>query len=249
MIKIFFLLLLIINIYAQDKKQEVTIGAGPYIQTQPYQGVSNILLPSPVIFFDNGLFYMRWSRGGIYFLGEKNDDYMWGFSLTAQPRTNEYKASDSKDLRGMKDKKSSIEAGLAFSAQVDKSYLEVMLLTDILDRYDSWIVKAELGHDFELGKFKFYPSLIAIYQSSDFINYYYGVDAEEAVTSSHSQYTPNSGIQLGAQTYIKYPLTKKLSGLINMRVDKLSSQATASPIVVDDYIYSGLVSLIYTFEY
>jgi len=247
MIKILFTLLLVLNIYAQEQK--VTIGAGPYIQTQPYQDVSNILLPSPVIFFDNGLFYVKWSRAGIYFLGEKNDNYAWGFSLTAQPRTNGYKATDSEVLRGMKDKKNSIEAGLAFSASMGKSYIETMFLTDILNRYNSWIVKTEIGHDFELGKFKFYPTLIAIYQSSDFINYYYGVDAQEAVTSTYTQYTASSGIQLGAQTYIKYPFTDKLSALINMRVDKLSSEATASPIVVDNYVYSGLVSLIYTFEY
>lgn len=248
MIKIFFLLLLTINIYAQEATQKVTIGAGAYIQTQPYQGVSNIILPSPVIFFDNGLFYVRWSRAGVYFLGEKNDDYAWGFSLTAQPRTNSYKASDSESLRGMTDKKSSIEAGLAFSAQVDKSHLEVMLLTDILDRYDSWKVKTELGHDFELGKFKFYPTIIAIYQSSHFMDYYYGVTRSEAKLW-RPEYHANGALQLGAQTYIKYPITKNFATFLNMRVDKLPSAATNSSIVREDYVYSGLLSLMYTFEY
>ena len=241
------LILLFVNLFATEK-QKITIGAGPYIQTQPYQDVDNILLPSPVIFFDNGLFYIRWSRGGIYFLGEKNEDYGWGFSLTAQPRTNEYKASDSSTLSGMSDKKSSIEAGLAFSATVDKSYIEIMLLTDILDRYDSWIVKTEVGYDFELGNFKFYPSLIAIYQSSEFLNYYYGVTNSEA-TLSRPEYHANKALQLGAQTYIKYPITDNFATLINIRVDKLPSEATSSPIVTENYVYSGLLSLIYTFEY
>ena len=56
-------------------------------------------------------------------------------------------------------------------------------------------------------------------------------------------------MQLGAQTYIKYPLTKNLSTLVNLRVDKLPSQATSSSLVNDEYMYSGLASLIYTFEY
>ena len=247
--KISLLLLLLFNVYAQDSKQTVTIGFGPYVQTQPYKNVDDIILPSPVIFFDNGFFYIRWSRAGMYFLGEKNDAYSWGFSFTGQPRPNNYKASDSPDLRGMDNKKSSVEAGLAFSAAMDKSYLEITLLTDILGRYDSWVANMELGYDFALGNFKFYPSIIAIYQSSKFINYYYGVSENESLTSSYSQYTAKSSVQLGAQTYIKYPFTDKLSGLINLRMDKLSGEATASPIVVEDYIYSGLVSLIYTFEY
>ena len=241
------LILIFVNIYA-SQKQKITLGAGPYIQTQPYQDIKNILIPSPVIFFDNGLFYMRWSRGGIYFLGEKTEEYAWGFSLTAQPRTNEYKASDSTTLNGMSDKKSSLEAGLAFSATKDKSYIEIMLLTDVLDRYDSWIIKTEIGYDFELENFQFYPSIIAIYQSSEFINYYYGVTNSEA-TLTRPEYNAGKALQLGAQTYIKYPITDNFATLLNVRVDKLPSQATNSPIVTEDYVYSGLLSLIYTFEY
>jgi len=241
------LLSLFLSLYASEK-QKITIGAGPYIQTQAYQGVNNILLPSPVIFFDNGLFYIRWSRAGLYFLGEKEEDYAWGFSITAQPRTNEYKASDATTLSGMSDKKSSVEAGLAFSATVDKSYIEIMLLTDILNRYDSWIIKTEVGYDFELGNFQFYPSLIAIYQSSEFINYYYGVSNSEA-TLSRPEYHAGKALQLGAQTYIKYPISDSFATLLNVRVDKLPSQATNSPIVSENYVYSGLFSLIYTFKY
>lgn len=43
------LILLFVNLFATEK-QKITIGAGPYIQIQPYQDVDNILLPSPVIF-------------------------------------------------------------------------------------------------------------------------------------------------------------------------------------------------------
>ncbi|MCD6433730.1 MAG: MipA/OmpV family protein, partial [Sulfurimonas sp.] len=81
------LFLICIGIQAEDKKQTITIGAGSYIQTQPYKDVDDIVLPSPVIFFDNGIVYVRWSRVGIYFLGNEKDDYAWGFSLTTQPRT------------------------------------------------------------------------------------------------------------------------------------------------------------------
>ncbi len=244
---LFFLLLNPLN--ADEKKQKVTIGAGPYIQSQPYKDVSDIIIPSPVVFFDNGVVYIRWSRAGVYFLGEKNDDYAWGFSITGQPRPNNYKPSDSTTLTGLSEKKSSLEAGLAFSAKIGDSYIESMLLTDILDRYESWIFKTEVGYDFTLGDFSLYPSLIFIYQSAEFINYYYGISQEDSTTSAYDIYTADNGLQLGFQTYIKYPFSDKLSALINLRYDRLSKEATASPIVQDDYIYSGLVSLIYTFEY
>ncbi len=246
--QLLLLILIFLSVFAQEEKEKLTIGLGPYIQTQPYKNVSPIIVPSPVVFFDNGIVYARWTRFGLYFLGEKNDDLSWGFSLTAQPRPNNYKASDSDALWGMEDKKSSLEAGLAFSIKVDKAYFEVMALTDILDRYDSWIVKSELGYEFKLGNFSFYPSAILIYQSSEFINYYYGVKQSEA-TLIRPEYHGQNGMQLGAQTYIEYPLSKKLSAFFNIRADKLSEEAANSPIVNDDYIYSGLASLIYTFEY
>ena len=246
-ITIFLLLSIILN--ANDEKQTLTLGFGPYIQTQPYKDAPDIIIPSPVIFYDNGLVYIRWSRAGIYFLGEKTDEYAWGFSLTGQPRPNAYKPTDSTSLNGLDEKYSSLEAGVAFSASYDKAYIETMVLTDVLDRYDSWIAKTEIGYDLELGEFKFYPSLIAIYQSEKFINYYYGVSTQESKRSIHNEYKASSGLQLGLQTYIKYPLTDKLSLLANIRYDRLSNEATKSPIVEENYIASGLLSLIYTFEY
>jgi len=239
-------LLLFSSLNAAEDKQKLTIGFGPYIQTQPYKNVDNILLPSPVIFYDDGLFYVRWSRGGIYFFGDKEDDYAWGFSITTQPRTYGYEKDE---IKGMDERETTWEGGLAFSAKTDKAYIEIMALTDILDRYDSWTLRTEVGYDFEFGKLSLYPSLIFMYQSSDFLDYYYGVQQSEVSTSNFAKYTPDNGILLGAQTYIKYPFTDKFSALINLRVDRLSQEATDSPLVTEDYIYSGLVSLIYTFEY
>lgn len=243
---ILILFLLFLNLNAQEDKQQLTIGFGPFIQTQPYENVDNFMLPSPVIFYDDGLFYIRWSRAGVYFLGDKQDDYAWGFSLSVQPRTYGY---DKNEIQGMDERETTWEGGLAFSAKTDKAYMEIMALTDVLDRYSSWILKTEVGYDFEVGNFSFYPSLVVIYQSSDFLDYYYGVKQSEVLSSGYSQYTPDNGFLLGAQTYIKYPFTDKLSAFVNLRADRLSQEVLDSPIVKQKYIYSGLVSLIYTFQY
>jgi outer membrane protein len=242
-------ILLMLNLYAQEK-QKVTLGLGAYVQTQPYKGADTIVLPSPVVFFDNGLFYMRWSRAGVYFYGEKSDDLSWGFSLTAQPRVYGYKASDSSYLKGMDDRDTTLEGGLAFSVQKKDKYFEIMLLTDLLHNPDTWRIKTELGDKYTLGDFSFYPSFILSYQSSKFMDYYYGVKSNEVNLTLHrTQYTADSGVQIGAQTYVNYPLNKKLSILLNLRADLLPNSAKNSPIIEDNHIYSGLASLIYTFDY
>lgn len=246
---IFILVLLFTSLLSDtSKKQKVTIGIGPYIQTQPYKDVTPIFVPSPVIFFDNSLFYVRWSRFGMYFLGNKGEKFSWGLSLTAQPRTYGYKPKDSSYLKGMDERKNTLEGGLALSMSYNKEYIEIMALTDTLERYQSWILKTEIGTETKFGKFSFYPSLIFIYQSDDFINYYYGVKKSEA-TLNRAQYSPKVGMQIGAQTYINYPITDNLATLINIRADLLPPSARNSPLVASDTFYSGLVSLIYTFEY
>jgi len=242
------LILIFFTAIAEDKKEKITLGLGPWMQTQPYKDVSPILTPSPVLFFDNGIAYIRWTRFGVYFLGKKNDDYSWGLSLTTQPRQYSYKSTDSNALTGMEDKKSSFEAGVAFSLKADKAYFEIMAMNDILNNTNSWVIESELGYEFKVGDFSLYPSATLTYQSSQFTNYYYGVQENEA-TPSRVAYQTNAGLQYGLQTYITYPFTKELSAFINLKVDKLSNEAANSPIVNDTFIFSGLASLIYTFEY
>lgn len=244
--------LLIFSLNAQEtqKKQKVTIGLGPYMQTQPYKGADPLLVPSPVFFFDNDLFYIRWTRAGMYFLGNKGDEFSWGLSLTVQPRVYGYKAEDSEYLKDMDERETTFEGGLAYSATYNDMYVETMLLTDMLARYESWLFKTEIGDEYKLGDFTFYPSLILVYESDDFVNYYYGVKENEVDTSiGRTLFTPGAGWQIGAQTYIKYPFTDKLSALVNLRVDRLPTSALDSPLIDNEYMYSGLVSLIYAFHY
>ncbi|WP_304542857.1 MipA/OmpV family protein [Sulfurimonas microaerophilic] len=243
--------LLFINIlFAEEKKQEVSIGFGPYVQSQPYKSTSNMVIPSPVIFFDNSIFYVRWSRAGIYFLGDKKDDFAWGLSLTAQPRTLGYKPGDSEILSGMDEKKSSIEGGLAFSAKYKDTYIENMLLHDLLGYNKSWVNRTEIGTKYSIGKVNFYPSVIMLYMSEKFVNYYYGVkDNEVNLSLNRPAYKADDGFEFGVQTYIGFPITKNFSALFNFRYDLLPKSAKNSPLVEDNYIYSGLASILYNFEY
>lgn len=243
---IILLLLLASTSYADDIEQKITIGAGPYFQTQPYGGVDAQMIASPIIFFDNELFYVRWTRVGAYFLGNKNDDFSWAFSLTIQPRVYGYEASD---IQGMNERENTWEGGLAFSMKKGDTYIEVMALHDLLNKYNSWILKTEIGHDVKVGNFSIYPSINAEYQAEGFVNYYFGVTQNEAITRSETQYISKAGLQIGIQTFIDHPITNKLSALINLKADRLPSSASKSTIVEDKYIYSGLASLIYTFNY
>jgi len=231
-----------------QKKQKVLVGGGAYVQSQPYEGADAIILPTPVIFFDNKLFYVRWTRVGMYFLGSSDDEFSWGLSLTAQPRPNGYKEEESSTLKGMDTKEVSWEAGLSFATEYKQVYFELIAMHDLLDTFNGYTVRAELGTTIKTGNWSLYPSLFAIYRSDYFNNYYYGVKESEE-TLFRPAYNATGDMEYAIQAYIKYDFTKEWSTLINLRADQLSNEAYNSPIVDTHQMYSGMVSLLYTFEY
>ena len=233
--------------------QDLSIGIGPYFQTQPYKGAKAIYVPSPVVFYDNGIVYARWTRFGLYFYGHKaakeaGESYSWGFSLTAQPRPNGYKPSDSDALKGLDEKKTSFEGGVAFSIFGNQKYLEAMVVTDLLGRYDSYIAKVEAGMQFKTGDWSFVPNAVFVYESQKFTRYYYGITEKESQRTSYPVYQPSGGLRIALQGYANYQITPNWSAFFNLRVDRLTDNAIDSPIVEDSYMYSGLASILYTFR-
>ncbi len=242
-----FLFLLITQIVAQTQTTPLLIGAGPYFQTQPYKGADTKVVPSPVVFFDNNLFYVRWTRVGVYFLGDKKDDFSWAFSLSAEPQPLGYASKDSSALTGMKNKDNSIQGGLGFDMQYKDTFLNSVLFQDLLNKSNSYIARAEVGQHVKLENWDFYPSVMATYHAAKFNDYYYGVSSSEA-TLNRPVYSPSSSVDLSFETYAKYEFTKKWSTLLNFRADYLGKSEQDSPIISDKYMFSGLISLMYRWE-
>jgi len=228
--KILPLLLIALSLFADANK--LTLGAGLYSQTQPYKDSDALNLPTPIIFYDNSIIYARWTRFGLYFMGNKSDDFSWGASLTLMPRANCYESKNDT----MEDKKSTWEGGLALGISKEKFYAELLVLHDILQIHNSYIGQVEVGYEYKLFKATLYPSLSLLYQPKEFIEYYYEPN------------NPKAGVNIALQTYISYPLSKKTALFCNIKAEKLSKVITDAPIVEDNFIYSSLISLIYTFD-
>jgi len=250
------ILLLFAGVYAKD---DIYLGAGPYIQTQPYKDADPVVLASPVIFFDNALFYVRWTRFGLYFYGQKNPHSAWGLSLTVQPQVLGYYESTSFNqlnprqptpiLQGMPERESSWEGGLAASYTRNDFFAELLLLQDILDRSNGLKVRLEAGRSFTRGAWYFVPSLLAVWLSQPFANYYYGVPGADAdPLLGRSAYRSNAALNLAAQAYLKYSITPHWHLLANARADRLADTVFDSPLVERRYLFSGMISLMYSFN-
>ena len=242
-----FLLLFIPHLFAQTQTSPLSIGVGPYFQTQPYKGADTKIVPSPVVFFDNHLFYVRWTRVGAYFLGDSKDDFSWAFSLSAEPQPLGYSAKDSSYLHGMMNRDSSLQGGLGFDMQYKDTFFNAVLFQDLLGKSNSYLARAELGQHVTIDKWKLYPSIMLTYHAAKFNDYYYGVSQSEA-TSTRPVYSPSSSVDLSFESYAKYDFSSKWSTLLNFRADYLGKSEQDSPILSDKYMYSGLISLMYKWE-
>lgn len=245
--KIILIILLSVGV-AFAKRDTIFIGAGPYMQTQPYKGVSARLVPSPVIFFDNNIFYIRWSKIGVYLAGKKKQNYSWALSLAAQPCTFGYSASNSSYLKGMSNKNNSIEAGLELDGTYKTLFFNILSFHDVLNNNNSYMAHIQFGDSIKYKSLSLYPSILAIYYADKFNNYYYGVTHNEA-TPIRPYYHSNGGFNYAIETYLRYKITKKWYFLSYIRAEYLNKTIQNSPIVNSHYIYSGLLSVMYKLSF
>jgi MipA family protein len=241
--KIYLLIALLLSAMLRAENS-LSIGAGPYIQTQPYHNTDPFILPSPVVFLEYEMFYVRWSQIGAYFYGGEN----WGFSLMLQPRTYGYKPEDSDTLKGMHERQSSWEGGLSLAGKNDLGFAEIIYAHDLLNSSNRSLVRAEFGTKIKHDKWTFVPSFLILWFSKGFNEYYYGVREEER-TLARPEYHPNAGLNGAVQSYINYQISPEWGILTNIRADYLNATITESPIVNDPYIFSGMISLLYTFNF
>jgi MipA family protein len=230
-------------ILASDKAY---VGAGPYIQTQPYIGESLKVLPSPFVLFDNGQFYGRWMQFGAYFLGEQSDSLSWGLSATIEPNANGYKSGDSDILIGMQDRKSSFNGGLNFVAKNEYAFFDATYAYDMLSNHKGGYARAQIGSSFVSGDWSVTPSLLMSWYDSNFNSYYYGVKSDE-VGVNRAYYEVGSSYSYGAQVYVMYDIDTNWHALLNVKGDLLDTKIKESPIVDDSNIYSGTITLLYSF--
>ena len=251
------LLLLLLPLFL-SAKDDIFIGAGPYFQTLPYKNADPVVLGTPVLFFDNALFYIRWTRVGMYFYGQSGEEQSWGLSLTAQPQILGYyetpsltqlnSRSDTPVLQGMRERDSGWEGGLAASYARGDFFAEFLVLHDITDTYNGTKLRLEAGHSFTVGEWYFVPSILAIWLSQPFANYYFGVENSEAdPLIGRPAYRCDAVLNFAAQTYIKYNITEHWHLLANLRADRFGGTVAESPLTDTRYMYSGMLSVLYSF--
>lgn len=237
-----------------EKEWKFSLGAGVFVAESPYMGVGNDTVLVPMVSARYGDFFAgpAVTRYSVVSLGYKMiNTEKFSLSLLFNPVGGF--AMDSDDMRdgyeNINDRKMQMEAGL------DMVYKPEFLEGLRLNLYGVWGERGghwggAIGKLWKLNeKWSVYGRVLATAFSHDYVDYYFEVSAEEAIRNNRigSSYGADAEFSVGTDVTLTYRVNDKWSIHTFAGFEQLSNGIKDSPIVEDDALFRGGVSVLYHF--
>ena len=221
-----------------------SLGLGVISSPRPYVGADNKITPIPLVGLTTKKFYVNGIRAGYHFVDNEK--------FTFDGRVNLVFAGldpdDSPALEGMLKRDPTVEGGLVFIWKPGPYRLSTAAYTDLLGRSDGQQVELDFSRTWVLGGFRWAltPTIGAVWQSTNYIDYYYGVTPEEA-RPGRPVFEGHSAVNFQSSLLVLYRVSRRvyLAGLV--QVQRLDNEIYESPIVDDRRAYFGLIGATYQF--
>jgi len=202
------------------------IGMGVDVQQEAYRGVGNDTQGIPLIYFEN-----YWVR----VLGPSVELKLppagpVSFRLKARYSLDGFEASDSPYLAGMTDREDGVWIGGEASWRMPFVNLSAELMGDASSNSEGRQFRLQADRRFASGKFSFTPRLAAVHLDQEYVGYYYGVNASEAILG-RTRYGGDSTVNLEVGLRIDYTLSLKQNVFVDLRSTRLGDGIKDSPLV------------------
>lgn len=242
------LLLLLLPAYGfseESAERKVKLGVGVGSSISEYSEYSPLVLPFPMLEYDDNLFYVRGFRGGIKVLNNENNEV----SAFVQYDTQSFYNSRTGDsaLAKLDNRYSSLFAGLSYSFKSIYGIFNIYGMTDILGINNGTVVDASYAFPFNLHDFTLVPSVGIKYADSAYNEYYYGISQSESAKSSLSEYSPIYSFSPYAGLTANIHFLENWDAGVYTRLSLLDGTITSSPMVDKEARFSFGAMLNYTF--
>lgn len=226
-----------------------SLGAGVIAAPRPYVGADANIQPIPIVEFYSGRWFVQGIRAGYRLVDTDSVD----FDVRVRFRFSGLDPDDSPFLAGMEERRETVEAGLGLDWELGRALggdfeVELRAFADVLGRSDGFESSIDLAWRkvFGPGTVILVPAVGMVYQSSDQVDYYYGVRPDEA-RPWRPAYEGASVFNPRASVLLVYRFTPRwsLTGLVS--VDFFDDEIESSPIVDQSTEAFGLVGLAYSF--
>ncbi|HEX6865547.1 MAG TPA: MipA/OmpV family protein [Thermoanaerobaculia bacterium] len=220
-----------------------SLGAAVISSPEPYVGADNETIVVPALSLAYQKFFFRGITAG-YELFEREG---FSASVIARARFAGYDAGDSPFLAGMEDRRKSADLGLELDWQPSRRIgFQLTPVTDVLGRSDGQEVAFDVYVPLRWGPARIEPRVGVLWQSSDFVDYYYGVRPEEA-RPGRPAFQGEPTVNLGAGVVLFTPVARRLVLQSFVRVERLGDEIEESPIVDRKTAVTGFAALSYSF--
>lgn len=226
---------------AQENK--LTVGAGVGTSNHFYNGDS-ITFPIPVfdVRYDN-FFISGWTMG--YDIYNEDDLTMSlflnpldGFPIKGSKMDSGYKNID--------ERKTQAAVGMVVSYKLD--FYDMTALVAVSGGERGMKGETRIFKPFRVtDSFALIPSIGASFYSSDYTDYYFGIDSNELDRKITETYSPSTAYSIGLNLSAEYYLNDKITLLAFLSADKFSSEISDSPIIDNSTLFLMGVGAKYSF--
>lgn len=226
---------------AQENRFTVGVGAG--VTNRLYEG-DNYTFPIPLfdVRYDN-FFVSGWNFG--YDLYNEDDLTMSlflnpfdGFPIKGSKMDSGYKNID--------DRKFQTSVGVVVSYKLD--FYDMTALVAVSGGERGMKGRTSVFRPFRVtDNFALVPSIGASFYSSNYTDYYFGIDNNELDRKITETYSPSTAYSVGLNLAAEYYLNDKITLLAFLSADKFSSEIGDSPIVDNSTLFLMGVGAKYSF--
>ena len=225
-----------------ERTFERSLGLGVASLPRPYVGAKNSVLPIPLVDITYKKLYVQGIQAGYWFVDNKK----WDFGVRTGIVFESLDPDDSPYLTGMEERKPSIQGGLVFGWKPGKFRLTTAANTDLLNRSNGQQVSVDFSRmwQFHGRAVGVMPSIGLVWQSSNFVDYYYGVTPEEA-QPGRPPFGGHSAINFRSSVLAYLFVSHRIRFIALVDVQRLDNEIIESPIVEGRRSILGLFGVTY----
>ena len=219
-------------------------GVGVIARGSPYRGAKGgVFQPIPALTYVGERVQLLGPLARVGVLG-RGDTRL---ALTARYRIGPYEEDDAPVLEGLGDAEDTLMAGLALVVELPAGLeAELAYEHDALGRLDGGEARLSLGRSFQLGVARLKPRVGVAYLDDDVAASDYGVPASAAI-AGRPAYEPGGALNLELGVGAFFELGRSWRLLLDVGAEVLDDALVDSPLVEDEVVLRGFVSLGYLF--
>lgn len=223
------------------------LGLGTMFQSQGYKEADNKTNITPIISYESENLRINGPKAEYTLLKRKVPN-VGGFklSLIGQYRFEGYDSDDSDVLEGMDERSGAFEAGISLGYKNKKSILVLEYLQDISNSHEGNEVSLTYLRPYSFKSLTLSPYARVSHFSDDFVNYYYGVESNEAM-AFRPTYIGSATTSL--ETGIKgvWELGKRHRFITNISYERFGKEVEDSPLIEESGSAKLALGYVYAF--